>query len=108
MIYKDGVCGIIPGRKKLLNERLAKHRTRLFKKHGMAVVGYWEKMIGGRTNTSYYMLAFKNLDQLKAAWKNFGSDQEWQEVVSDSEKDGPIIASITNVVLKPTQYSATQ
>ena len=59
MIYEWRVYEIIPGKKKLLNERFAKHTIGLFEKHGMTVVGFWENVIGGRTNTLYYMLAFK-------------------------------------------------
>lgn len=105
MIYEWRVYEIVPGRKRALNERFANHTVRLFKKHGMEVVGFWESMIGGRTNTLYYLLAFKNLGHLEEAWKSFSSDAEWQEVVSKTETDGPIVASITNIVLKPTQYS---
>jgi hypothetical protein len=108
MIYEWRVYEIIPGKKRLLNERFANHTIGLFKKHGMEVVGFWESMIGGRTNTLYYMLAFKNLGHFEDAWKSFSSDPEWQEVANNSEKDGPIVASITNMVLKPTQYSPMQ
>jgi hypothetical protein len=108
MIYEWRVYEIIPGKKKALNDRFANHTLRLFEKHGMSVVGFWENAIGGRSNTLYYMLAFKNLDHLETAWKSFGSDPEWQKVASDSEKDGPIVAKITNMALKPTQYSPMQ
>jgi hypothetical protein len=108
MIYEWRVYEIIPGKKKLLNERFAKHTIGLFEKHGMKVVGFWENVIGGRTNTLYYMLAFKNLDHLETAWKNFASDPEWQEVASNSEKDGPLVVSERNMVLRPTQYSPIQ
>ena len=108
MIYEWRVYEIIPGKKKRLNERFAKHTIGLFEKHGMTVVGFWENVIGGRTNTLYYMLAFKNLDHLDTAWKNFASDPEWQEVASNSEKDGPLVVSEKNMVLKPTQYSPMQ
>ncbi len=105
MIYEWRVYEIVPGKKKLLNERFAKHTMMLFEKHGMSVVGFWESMVGGRTNTLYYMLAFKDLDHLESAWKDFQSDPEWQEVARVSEKDGPLVVSITNMALKPTYYS---
>ncbi|HEV2389348.1 MAG TPA: NIPSNAP family protein [Nitrososphaerales archaeon] len=108
MIYEWRVYKIIPGKKKNLNERFAKHTAGLFEKHGMSVVGFWESSIGGRTNTLYYMLAFKNLDHLESAWKDFASDPEWQQVQSESERDGPLVASIRNMVLKPTYYSPMQ
>jgi hypothetical protein len=105
MIYEWRVYEIIPGKKKDLNERFAKHTMRLFKKHGMSVVGFWENMIGGTTNTLYYMLAFKNLDHLDTAWKAFKADPEWRAVARDSEKDGPLVATEKNMVLEPTYYS---
>jgi len=108
MIYEWRVYEIIPGKKRALNERFANHTVSLFKKHGIEVVGFWENMIGGRSNTLYYMLAFKNLGHLEEAWRSFSSDPEWKEVVSASEKDGPIVASITNIVLRPTEYSPLQ
>jgi NIPSNAP len=108
MIYEWRVYEVIPGRKKLLYERFAKHTVRLFEKHGMKVVGFWENVIGGRTNTLYYMLAFESLGHLEEAWRGFSADPEWHEAVRDSEKDGPIVASITNLILKPTSFSPTQ
>jgi NIPSNAP len=108
MIYEWRVYEIIPGRKKVLYERFAKSTVRLFEKHGMQVVGFWDNVVGGRTNTLYYMLAFKSLAHLEEAWRSFGADPEWQEVVRETEKDGPIVASITNVVLKPTPFSPAQ
>jgi hypothetical protein len=54
------------------------------------------------------MLAFKDLRHLEEAWRSFSSDPEWKEVASASEKDGPIVARITNIVLRPTEYSPLQ
>jgi NIPSNAP protein len=108
MIYEWRVYEIVPGKRQPLNERFANHTTRLFKKHGMEMVGFWESVIGGRTNTLYYMLAFNNLAHREDAWKSFSADPEWQEVASSSEKDGPLIVSIKNMMLKPTPYSPMQ
>ena len=108
MIYEWRVYEIVPGKRKALNDRFANHTLALFEKHGISVVGFWESAVGGRTNTLYYMLAFKSLGDLETAWKEFGADPEWREVAAESEKDGPLIVSITNMVLRPTQYSPMQ
>jgi NIPSNAP len=78
MIYEWRVYEIIPGKRRQLNDRFANHTVGLFKKHGMEVVGFWESVIGGRTNTLYYMLGFKNLAHREDAWKSFSSDPEWE------------------------------
>jgi NIPSNAP len=108
VIYEWRVYEIMPGKKKPLGERFAKHSLRLFKKHGMEVLGFWESSVGGRSNTYYYMLAFKSLGHLEEAWRSFSSDPEWQEVVASSEKDGPLVSSISNIVLRPTSFSPLQ
>jgi len=108
MIYEWRVYEIVPGKKKNLNERFAKHTAGLFEKHGMSIVGFWENSVGGRSNTLYYMLAFKNMDHLETAWREFSADPEWQAVQAESEKDGPLVAHIRNMVLKPTYYSPMQ
>lgn len=88
MIYEWRVYETIPGRRKALNERFAKHTMTLFEKHGTKVVCFWERKLGGTTNTLYYMLAFEDLVHLEDAWKNFREDPEWQKVAADSERTG--------------------
>jgi NIPSNAP len=105
LIYEWRVYEMIPGKRNAVNERFAKHTLQLFEKHGLKVVGFWENKIGGTTNTLYYMLEFKDLVDLDEAWARFRADPEWQRVAAESEKDGPIIAKITNMVLTPTPYS---
>lgn len=105
MIYEWRVYQIVPGKRRTLNERFANHALRLFEKHGISVVGFWESLVGGSTNTLYYMLAFESLDDMEKSWGRFHADPEWQEVVRESEKDGPLIGSITNMVLRPAAYS---
>jgi hypothetical protein len=108
MIYEWRVYEIVPGKRRQLHERFANHTVRLFKKHGMTVVGFWENFAGGKSNTLYYMLAFKDPNHMQEAWKSFAADPEWQEVARNSEKDGPLVASITNTVFRPTDFSPLQ
>ena len=105
MIYERRIYEIVPGKRKALNERFAKSTIRLFEKHGMKVVGFWESLVGGSTNTLYYMLAFSDLGHLESAWKSFRADPEWTEVADSTEKDGPLVVHVTNIALSPTDYS---
>ncbi len=57
------------------------------------------------TNTLYYMLAFDDVAHLDSAWKNFREDPEWQRVVAETERDGPLVTRLTNMILTPTDYS---
>jgi len=105
MIYEWRVYEIAPGKKRQLNERFAKHTVGLFEKHGMKVVGFWENQVGGKSNALYYMLGFNDMKHYEESWRAFAGDPEWQQVVRESEKDGPLVASIANMLLRPTDYS---
>ena len=108
MIYEWRMYEIALGKKAALYERFSKHTIKLFEKYGIKVVGFWESKIGGTTNTLYYMLAFRDLTHLDEAWKSFRSDPEWQKVLEESDRDGPLVVKIRNIVLTPTQYSPMQ
>jgi len=41
-------------------------------------------------------------------WNKFIVDPEWVSKRAESERDGPIIASITNMFLQPTAFSVVK
>ena len=41
-------------------------------------------------------------------WNKFATDPEWIAKRAESEKDGPIVASINNMFLQPTAFSAVK
>jgi hypothetical protein len=41
-------------------------------------------------------------------WNKFASDPEWLTKRAESERDGPIVASIRNMFLQPTAFSAVK
>jgi hypothetical protein len=41
-------------------------------------------------------------------WNKFASDPDWLAKRTESERDGPIVASITNMFLQPTAFSAVK
>ncbi len=104
MIYELRIYDTIPGRMQALHERFQNVTLKLFQKHGIRVTGFWEAVIG-QTNRLYYMLQYESLAERERRWDAFMSDPEWQEARTASEKDGPIVAKIYNIILKPTKYS---
>jgi hypothetical protein len=83
---------------------------RLFKKHGMEVVGFWgptdkEK---GSENTLIYVLAFPSREARNAAWRAFGSDPEWQSAAKESEKNGKLTVKVDSVIMMATDYAAVK
>ena len=60
MIYEYRVYEAMPGKLPALNARFREVTIRLFEKHGLKVVGFWESVVG-TSNQLHYMLSFQNL-----------------------------------------------
>jgi NIPSNAP len=112
-LTKDSRCFEIrtyyaaPGKLEELHARFRNHTMKLFKKHGMEVVGFWgptdkEK---GSENMLVYVMAFPSREARDKAWKEFGSDPEWQEARKESEKNGKLTEKVEFVILMATDYS---
>ncbi len=96
-----------PGKLDTLNTRFRDHTCRLFKKHGMEIVGFWtpQDEKEGKANKLVYLLAFPSREAAAASWKAFRDDPEWKEIVKESEKGGKINQKVESVFLDPTDYS---
>ncbi|MBN2438444.1 MAG: NIPSNAP family protein [Deltaproteobacteria bacterium] len=107
MIYELRIYAAIPGKLPALNERFAKITMGYFKKYGMKMVGFWTDEIG-TTNCLTYILAFDDMAQRDKAWDGFRADPERAKAFAESEKDGPLVAHVTNTIMRPTAYSPLQ
>ena len=109
MIYEERVYTIVPGRMPDINKRFSEVTMKLFEKHGMKVVGFWQTIIGPSSISELiYIIAFEDLSHRQAAWEAFMNDPEWQNAKRESEKNGPLVANVANKILKPTPYSPIQ
>lgn len=89
-----------------LHKRFRDHTLRIFEKHGMTNVGYWQPQDEPRaSNTLIYIISHKSREAAAASWKAFGSDPEWQKVAKESQVNGRITEKIESVFMNPTDYS---
>ncbi|MGE0887054.1 MAG: NIPSNAP family protein [Blastocatellales bacterium] len=112
-LVKDGKCYELrtyiaaPGKLEELHKRFRDHTIKLFKKHGMEVVGFWgptdkEK---GSENTLVYVMAYPSREARDKAWRAFVADPEWQKARTESEKNGKLTEKVDSVILSATDYS---
>ena len=95
-----------PGRLDALHARFANHTCKLFKKHGIEVVGFWTPAEGDEAqNTLVYLVVFPSVEAQKKAWAAFKVDPEWVKAKAASEQDGPINMKVETKNLLPTPYS---
>ena len=98
-----------PGNLDNLHARFRNHTTRIFRKHGMEVVGYWSPTSEEeRADTLVYMLEHADQDTATASWQAFIEDPEWAEVAAASNANGQILGGIEAKYMVATDYSPMQ
>ncbi|MBI4338418.1 MAG: NIPSNAP family protein [Chloroflexi bacterium] len=107
MIYELRMYHAVPGKLPALNDRFANITLGYFRKYGLKVVGFWTDDVG-TSNRLTYMLAFDDAAQRERAWAAFRADPERARAFAETEKDGPLVAHITNTLMRPTSYSPMQ
>ena len=87
-------------------EMFNKYEIAIFRKVGLNPVFFGEMLVGSKMPNLTYMLGFESMDEQKAGWKNFGASPDWQRLRAMPEyADKNILCGITNIVVKPTEYS---
>jgi hypothetical protein len=95
----------------LLNDRFKDHTIKLFEKHGMTNVVYWNVLKGqkGDETMLIYLLSHNSQEAAKKSFGAFGTDPDWVAARKASEaKAGGSLTEKGGVVsefLVPTDYS---
>lgn len=95
-----------------LNARFANHTLKLFEKHGMTNVVYWNlvKEQKGADNTLIYLLAHKSVEAARASFNAFRQDPDWLSARKASEEKAggslTVPEGVKSVFMRATDYSA--
>lgn len=78
----------------------------IFRRVGLNPVFFGETIVGAKMPNLTYMLIFNSLDDQKAAWQKFRTDPAWLKLRAiDEYGDKVLLCGITNLLLKPADYS---
>jgi hypothetical protein len=102
MIYELRIYHSAEGKFQNLCDRFKNDTFALFEKHGMEVVDFW--VDAEEKNRLYYTLAFSSIEDYRQKWKAFGSDPKWQEIVTRTEANGPIVEKIDSYLLEKAPF----
>lgn len=106
MIYELRIYRCVPGRLPALLKRFDTITLGLWKKHGIRQAGFWTVVVGSSNQDLYYLLQWDSLAERERKWAAFMEDREWLAARAETERDGPIVASVSNTILQPTTFSA--
>lgn len=108
MIYELRIYHCVTGRLPALLKRFEATTLDLWKRHGIRQAGFWTVLVGESNQDLYYLLAWESLAERETKWSAFMADPEWIAKRAETERDGPITASITNAFLAPTSFSSVK
>ena len=108
MIHELRIYDCVPGRLPALLERFETITLKLWEKHGICQAGFWTAEIGESNQRLYYMLQWESLAERETKWGAFATDPEWLAKRAETEKDGAIVARVSNAILRPTGFSAVK
>jgi len=96
-----------PGKLAALNARFRDHTLKLFAKHGMTNVAYWNQQptTDAPEGRVIYVLAYPSRAARDEDWAAFSSDPEWRAAAAASEADGKLVAKVDSVFMTMTDYS---
>jgi hypothetical protein len=106
MLYELRVYQAVPGQMPRLLARFRDQTVPIWEKHNIHPIGFWTMLIGESSNELTYILSWESLADRETKWTAFQNDPAWHKARDDSERDGPIVASINNQILTPTSFSA--
>ena len=108
MIYELRVYHCVPGRLPALLKRFETITLGIWERHGIRQAGFWTVMIGDSNQDLYYLVEWESLAEREKKWGAFMADPEWAAKRNETERDGPIVASLSNSFLQPTAFSSVK
>ncbi|MES2710609.1 MAG: NIPSNAP family protein [Pseudomonadota bacterium] len=108
MIHELRIYHCIPGRLPNLLKRFETITLGLWERHGIRQAGFWTVAIGDSNQDLYYLVEWESLAEREQKWAAFQADPEWIAKRAETEKDGPIVQTITNLILTPTAFSSVK
>ncbi|MBL8839636.1 MAG: NIPSNAP family protein [Alphaproteobacteria bacterium] len=108
MIYELRIYRCVPGRLPALLKRFETITLKLWERHGIRQAGFWTVAIGESNQDLYYLLQWESLAEREKKWAAFASDPEWIAKRAETEKDGAIVANVSNQMLQPTSFSSVK
>src|SRR5437588_5298237 len=83
------------GKMDALHARFRDHTCKLFKKHGMTIIGFWSPIDKEQAEKKLiYILAYPSKEAADQSWQAFRDDPDWKAAKAASEKDGTLVEKV--------------
>ena len=108
MIHELRVYHTASGKLPELFNRFETITLKIWERHGIRQAGFWTVAIGENNHDLIYLVEWESLAEREEKWNAFQVDPEWLEKRAVTEKNGPLVTTITNSILQPTSFSSVK
>jgi hypothetical protein len=108
MIHELRVYHTASGKLPELLNRFETITLKIWDRHGIRQAGFWTVAIGENNHDLIYLIEWESLAEREEKWNAFQVDPEWLEKRAVTEKNGPLVTTITNSILQPTSFSSVK
>jgi NIPSNAP len=105
MIHELRTYTCLPGKLPIVLKRFETATLALFKKHGIRNGPLFTVAVGDDNLQIKYIVEWDSYAERDRAWAAFRADPDWQQALAISEKDGPVLAKMTNELLVAAPFS---
>lgn len=106
MIHELRIYRAMPGKMPALLDRFENLVLPYWEKYGIRPLAFWTTTIGPSHLDLYHILQWENLEERDRKFTAFSNDPEWKAQFVETERDGVMVASLSNAILTPTRFSA--
>ena len=105
MIHELRVYHCEPGKLPALLNRFDTITLKIWERFGIRQAGFWTVLVGPNNHHLYYLIEWKDMAERDQKWGAFMVDPEWLEKRAETERNGPLVQRVENMLLAPTSYS---
>ena len=105
MLYELRKYEVMPGKRPALLDRFGGFTVHKWKDYGFRLVGFCTPDVGSFNNQVIYIWGWESLEERMKKWSAWQADPERARVWEESEKDGPLVRRVNNLLMQPTDFS---
>lgn len=105
MLYELRKYDVMPGKVPALLDRFGSFTTKKWPEFGIRLVGFWTPDVGGNNHQVIYMFAWESLEERSKKFPAWQASPERAKVWAETEKDGPLVRRVNNMLMEPTGFS---
>jgi hypothetical protein len=104
MLYELRRYDVAASKLPALLDRFGSFTVHKWKEYGFRLIGFWTPVFGEKSNQLVYIWAWESVAEREQKLPTWQKDPERVKKFAETEKDGPLVRRVNNVLLEPTSY----